>query len=572
MPTGSFGLGGGRLPGGAQRDDKRVASLGGGRANVPLGVVRPPRSASAGSGVPSTAGSPVSTPPPASPTLERGSAAMEASLSTQSLASSTTSSAVDRSLKADTESVSSLQAETGSINNPDPTSVSTPTATAESSPLSSPIIEAALIDEPVPAVPVLRGPLDALRAQESRPTRSGSQLSVSSMLVETGSTASTEDGSEAAPSTAGEMPTHVGDESDAAEPATPTELAPVDEDVERERQEETQRELERYEREETDVTAAGSSTPVVAPVVLPLAAVPLIEEPVPTPSPLESPELDAQAPVQDAPASPKEPASAEITPVPTTELPYLDKAFEPEPASPMGPSGMPQVKCSDCGHLIDLMELADHACAPSNSPPALSSPVMHSPASPVISLHRSRTPPPASPPPAAYQPVPFRTSPSSSFSRPSPSTSRPSSAHSITIPTSTPLARSGSSSSNNSRFASKLDSFVQHPTTLIPDDVYSSDEDGGVGYDLDDYMPDSPTVPVPISPNMPGVGRVSPRSSFDLPEGIEEGAFDEPGFAPARGEEGRRRGKYAITDEDDEEGYEGGVATIVRTTASHRTS
>lgn len=88
---------------------------------------------------------------------------------------------------------------------------------------------------------------------------------------------------------------------------------------------------------------------------------------------------------------------------------------------------------------------------------------------------------------------------------------------------------------------------------------------------MDDLMPDSPTVPNPHgSPNLPGVGRTSPRSSFDLPVGIEEGAFDEPGLERRKGEEGSRRGRWADVGDDEDEAYEGGSATIVRTTVSHR--
>ncbi|KAL8277625.1 hypothetical protein RQP46_009898 [Phenoliferia psychrophenolica] len=435
----------------------------------------------------------------------------------------------------DTVSISSTSV-AGSLTAPDPDSPSL-TESASASPLSSPIIDAVLVD-PTPSQPLLRGPLDSLRAQDARPTRSGSNKSVSSLLVETGSTASTEDGGSVKDDGRDEsvLPTVVGgspQEDHDDEPATPTTSTSADRE-EQMRQAQTQLELDQYEREESDPTVSAS--PAAPSVALPLSTIP-------------------------------------------------DVATLPDVAPAAAASGMPQVKCSDCGGMIDLMELADHSCLPpSQTSPALLS-LSSAPSSPQISFSPSAPTRPITPPAQqsgynpSYQPIPFRTSPASTFSRPSPTTSRPPSTHSISIPPTTPIMNrsqsttSATSSSSNNRFAQKLDSFVSHPTTLIPTDVYSdSDSSSADPYDLDDLMPDSPTVPNPMgSPNLPGVGRTSPRSSFDLPQGIEEGAFDEPGLERRRGEEGERRGRWAdIGDDDEGEGYEGGVATIVRTTASHR--
>lgn len=691
MPKGSFGLGGVRIPSSGSDGHAHahgaapLASLGGGRATVPLAFVskaptpapgsRPVTNrvasdsrpvSSARSSPPPQASTP--TPPAASPKVERAltpepepepepipvidhTTATPTWPRTEMLRSDSNASGVTTP-----GSVSSLYVETGSMTSdvgPDPSSLSTPTPTAgsrttsrASSPLSSPIVDATMLDEDVPrpldldlrSAASLKGPLTSLKVDG--PSRSSSTVSMSSMFVETGSDADAGDVPTPGAGRTTPTPTSIpatpapADDDDVEKPtAAPVETEEEHDDAkEMAREVSTQNELDAYEQEETDITAAGSSSLVAVATVSDWPATDDANAVAPRPT------SEAATPREEPVVEVKEPS----TPPALSNFAPLD-LDTPAPADEG--SGMPTVKCSDCGNLIDLMELSDHSCGPSQRPPALSASQPSSPSitlqqfasppSPAISTSSSshRAPPPDAPSPDVYpdraepyQPIPFRTSTGSaprspSFRTPSPSASRgnstemgrglssssTSSLHSLQsashVPaTSLPTPRSLSTSSNQSRFASKLDSFVQHPTAIVPDD--EEDDAEGDPYDLDDLVvPESPTDP-PASgggyrtsgsssfisvPEGTGGRRSARGASSDLPED-EAGQWEEfdyheavhaPLFNPGSlddagaGGAGRRApaARYAVPtgfDDEDEEGYEGGSATIVRTTATHR--
>ncbi|SGY72791.1 BQ5605_C005g03209 [Microbotryum silenes-dioicae] len=426
VPLGSFGLGGVRrepssgISGAAS--DRRVASLGLGRAAVPLASVTPIRSVS--SGVPSSSptpkiggsnfstrsSSPTATFSPTAPGLASMTSTIDASRqdsaggddagSSAGTPTSSRASSQYGGLSADLKSSSSggsdmlahdrglltrhdsslsvassettaagsessLNVETGSLTSelgPDPKSITIAdllTAGANS-PLSSPVLSALVnpveitVDEPEVSSrwttaggslrafnKPLKGPLDALKT----PSRSRSSVSVSSMLVETGSTTS-EDGDGQSTTSEGPLtpraeeeekpfPTTVGpadDEEESSGMATPN-RSEQDEEA---REQATKAELEKYEGEEFDAVAPRFAED---------------EE--------EKNSVETPAPVVSAEASDSYGDMLDDYGSPTPDQPK-------SPISPM-PGGMPMVKCSDCGANVDLMELVDHVCAPASS-------------------------------------------------------------------------------------------------------------------------------------------------------------------------------------------------------------
>ncbi|KAI5480196.1 hypothetical protein MNV49_001524 [Pseudohyphozyma bogoriensis] len=530
----------------------------------------------------------------------------------------------------------SLTSEIPTIDEAESTAAPFPTS-AINSPLSSPIVEATLIDEEAvpPALDIppsvaggapLKSGLDGLKA----PVRSGSAMSVSSMAVETGSVASQE-GAEST-TTEDVVPSVVGDEEAISPVVSGGKTEAEEEQLEQEKKEQTQKELDEYEKEDTDVTVPPEEVlhitlpkptaeeAITMPAIIvpesPVAPVPVAEDPgveVPvqlatlsppalsTLAPLNDPEQtmprsvtltslqseidDSVAPVSASTSAvvskPEEPTQiADILAVNEVEpaAPIEEKEDEEQHASyssylddyanddeekqraatPVSP-GMPQVKCSDCQRMINLMELADHSCDSSALPPAISS----HPSSPAASI---KSPPM------------------------SPSVSRmlPDAAEGTTPAVQHGMTRSASTSS--SKFSQKMDAFVAQTSSLVPDDV-SDDEFADrpqrpAGDDLD-----SPMDPVGIeTPRRSGSSSRAPqqrRPSFDLPEDIS--AYDDldaaphapiftqkPATTPTKGKDrigrslsgnvgyGTGSPLRGFDDDSDEEGYEGGSVTIVR--------
>lgn len=598
IPTGSFGLGGVRRDpsSGAGGEKGRVASLGGGRAAVPLDVVKgTTRSASPSStagrdgasemrrgGSASSRGSSVdgSNPlvAPTTPSPEPSPPSTPAFLSSLTRADSISS--IDQAGSRTPASISSMNVETGSLKSDsgaDPAGLSTPIATSPvSSPLSSPIVDAMLMPEnPVaitldssPDPPFLRGPVASLKA----PRRTASTLSVSSMVVEHGSEASegvgnleevrTPTGLEGKTFETETFPSTVG-----AEEGTGLGLdveMEEDEDAEKAKEAATKAELERYEREVEDATkplvveevVEAPSDPVEEPAkeVVEEAAKEAIEQPA-----KEVVEEENETPVLLA--APLEAA----VPVDTIQLglsasaasddenhdseggygDFLDEfADEDDSAAGLGPSGMPLVKCSDCSQEVDLLELADHTCAPKSPSPAAPTTTTFSPPRPIPDVPQDDE---EEEDELADPDIGRRPS-----SRPLSRIAVAAVADSPREPTPRQLSLSHSTSS--------LDAFVPQTESLIPDDV------------LDDYgdeAPDSPIAPPSFRSSFP-IPAARPISS-DVPEDLDDDEVEELSSATpmTRSASGRR---LPGVDDSDEEGYEGGSVTIVRQTLSHRTT
>ncbi|SCV69089.1 BQ2448_2109 [Microbotryum intermedium] len=654
VPLGSFGLGGVRrepssgISGAAS--DRRVASLGLGRAAVPLASVTPIRSVSSGGnggGGPSSSttpkigrsnlstrsSSPTATFSPTAPALTSATSTADASsqdsaggddagssagtptssrassqyggLSAEFKSSSSGGSdmlANDRGLFARHDSSfsvassetttagseSSLNVETGSLISelgPDPKSITiADSLTASvSSPLSSPVLSALVnpveitVDEPEISSrsttaggsprafnKPLKGPLDALKT----PSRSRSSVSVSSMLVETGSTAS-EDGDGQSTTSDGPLTPRAEEE----EKPFPTTVGPADDDEETSgmatpnrseqdeeaREQATQAELEKYEGEEFDAVAPRFAEEDEEKS--------LVEAPVPTAPDASTEADDSYGDMLDGYGSP------------TPDEPK-------SPISPM-PGGMPMVKCSDCGTDVDLMELVDHTCAPSTSP----------------SVSVAKTPSSKSfpAPPRVSAPPPGRNSGAMT-----PSASRDDVRRGTND-------RYDSPSASPTRARTEPNAFVPQTESLVPDDILDAydDEDDDImdphaarpaaagttrSWDADlpdDVGPDHDyedlSSPVPLPPHPSAVQ----RDVSDLPEDVGE---DHDALASStatlsassttktskpdslgRGDSDRRRESPksvydmvggATYDSDDE--YEGGSAQIVSVThASH---
>lgn len=182
---GSFSFGGYRAPSSVRERTGRVASLGGGRANVPLLDVKQTRSVSASAHSGPSSPTTSITPPNFSPTIEISDTSTSTTFSFDSPPSRSTSALSGTYTPT---SISSLDVETGSLASDagrDLDGISTPTeASFASSPLSSPIIEAAFMTKSeADTFGALKGPVSALRPVR----RTTSTLSVSSLVVERGS-------------------------------------------------------------------------------------------------------------------------------------------------------------------------------------------------------------------------------------------------------------------------------------------------------------------------------------------------------------------------------------------------
>lgn len=386
------------MPSGDRSQEKgRVASLGGGRAAVPLGVVTTPRSVSAGgsrtprseAGGSSSGNSPVSSRA-STPALADSVATIEAHPTTAPL--SPALSRADSSVGTGAQtpsgvSVSSMSVEGGSYTSeaggPDPNSISLGEMDIAPSPLSSPVLTALVeptvnveqTDLPSPTFPPgpLRGHLEGLKA----PLRSPSSVSVSSMVVEVGDDATegasamdTDDfdtpKTEEAP-----VPETIGDVEPAglgvAESSLEAEGASeVDEEAlaarEQAREEATQMELDDYEQEkETDVTAPRSADSTSSPldahasspstdhsVLLPDT----VDSPDPTDTPPATLETSMADPIESGDESEGGGGYGDIL----DDFAASEESSSSRPASAAGESGMPKVKCSDCSKDVDLME------------------------------------------------------------------------------------------------------------------------------------------------------------------------------------------------------------------------
>jgi hypothetical protein len=374
------------------------------------------------------------------------------------------------------------------------------------------------------------------------------------MLVETGSVASVDvaDTSDDGRSDAGKVPSVIGSETaqSAVEPPSREDTS-QDQAQEAEREVNTQKELDAYEQDQEDPTAAprGLSTPTKP-----------IEGFARTPSPVLStfPPLDREMDDRDPlavtvghpPARMRPLSNAEPEALPADEPDYLDEAIsayetpdanvpppvvsQPPPQESLPPPSpsVPKIKCSDCGTELDLMELVEHSCVPSTSAPALST--------------------------APSSPESYRTSPTSP--------NLPTASMFPEVPADVKRTGSGGSS----KFSQKMDAFVAHTSSLVPDDVDAEDDEDQFVKpaelaDLDDLE----------SPGDKGGFthvRKASEKSFDFPEDIDDDFGDERltregarGTPPAR-TKSLSKSRLPDDTDDDEEGYEGGSVTIVRTT------
>lgn len=557
MPASSFGLGR-RVPSVGLDRSARGVSLGGGRATVPsASSLALPRSVSVGGPPPSIPTvAPVRQSSPVTPTAS--SVIVDVPLlttpaeSTATLplpASSITSPALPQlgaSLSgANTPaSVSSLNVETGSQSSErtELDNVTTPTSpTFDHSPLSSPIIEPgfavpALDDSLSPLAPS-KGPLLALRAGVPRTT---SALSVSSMIVETGSLASegvanldelsvasveTPTGLEEKPIALDILDNALGAVSHAGA-GTSEDGVDVSAEAETLRVKTTNEELKRYEAEsDIDITAStsrpdahsdttpasGSQTPVLA------SFVSFVTAPV---SPLESTPVTPSAAVphtNDALTLPEGTSASvqsgvEVEPSAEEEGGYgdiLDDFAADDTLATRTPhsttASIPTVKCSDCVAEVEMTALPDHVCP---ATPVLAAPA-HSVSSPLDTVAPVKSAELVS---AAPQ------------------------AKTVEVPAS-------------------LDAFVPQTEHLVPEDVEEEEEQAQMGtqhrrilsdesYEnpYDAYGLDSPTAPDSGLPQ--DVEASSPRT---LPKSSSSSS------------------KHEVLDTDDED-EAGGWATVVRKT------
>ncbi|KAK4332809.1 hypothetical protein RTBOTA2_001539 [Rhodotorula toruloides] len=482
----------------ADEDKPRVASLGGGRAAVPLNVVKP-RSSSAG-GSPSTrseAGSSNGGSRPASRAMSReGSSAGQGEETARAATpqgeptpvaspSGSTVSFVEAGRNDLLEavpsgartpgamSVSSMRVETGSIASEGGRSVTeldVAALDAENSPLSSPIIAAVAIPAPsngsltpldasTPSATLPpKGPVEMLRST----SRAGSVSSnTSSLMVQAASTDDEGEGSAVSVDGSSGTPTRevVGLGFDGANDSAQDMTREEYEASEAERAARVKEELEQYERDARDPPAPG--------------------------------------PHQDEPVSsggddgePKEPPILVDDVVERPETPRAKGSASP----------IPGVKCSDCGAEVELVDLADHTCAPAS----------HSAASQPTSTPPAQTEePPLSPAPAVdAAPCPKPDVPEEPLDEP-------------LVDLSSVSRRSSQRSKKQSvGTVDKLDAFVPQTEDLVPEDVldmYGGDDDEveATGErappavpedmpsdDLDDLVPSAPSVPSTASSNM----------------------------------------------------------------------
>ncbi|GAA5862282.1 hypothetical protein JCM3774_004849 [Rhodotorula dairenensis] len=559
---GSFGLApakprsstGGGVGGGANRDRygddrQRVVSLGVGRAPVPLGVVTPRSVSATASPDPSLGGSTQSI---GAPSLSRSSsvsstrpsgvkqarieapAATEGGEETTPVASPTESRegspAARNAAYLDAlppiprtpgaASVSSMRVETGSIASEGRASTTdfevsaSDLPTPTDSPLSSPIISGLTVptsatpsvssaDGIAPAVaPTLS--LNDLKGPLRNLSRPGSVVSVSSLTVEAPSEDEVADASaistKASSSTFGtptpaealasEVPDTEGQTGENEERSRETD------ETEAERIERTRQELAQYERD--------------------------VEDP-PVPSPFAAPgersngDGDGGAPVEP-------PLLREelIDRTGGNDSGQGNDATASLSASPPRKSSpIPDVKCSDCGQEVPLLELADHSCEKADVPVPT-------------------TPPAASTPLAA--PVPVVDAP-----RPDPDVPDEPLEDDILDPDTT--ASGIAARAEESSKADKLDAFVPQTEELVPEDVLDLYDDHDPHVEEDcvgsqglSTLPQSTTNDDKVKRE--GTGGLPRSTSTDLP----------------------LPGRYYTS--DDEDHGEPGSATIVRSPSS----
>lgn len=686
VPVGSFGLGGVRrepssVEGNNNMNKSRVASLGGGSFDsVRTGGGRSSLAGIGGSSGSSNAGSLKeenldNTKISSNPSSSRSSSVdshSNASLNPtgyktptdstppQSISPpSSTDLLDDLPIRTGPGSISSLNVEDGDSVQESGTDTPT-TQSAYASPVSSPIVEPSHFshDEPNPLNlndnkildhSTLKGPVALLR----EPSRTQSVISVSSMIVE--------DGSQATEGVANlsevehidlnekeeeksEIPSSVGEVLDVSEVP---EVHERSEELEKFREEQTKKELERYEEETEDATVIPGlpSMETRSSVTIPASPTEVspveVEEPevredriLKTPEPNEESQPKQHTPVLSTfgtldDGSHEYATSARLNSLSsehtngsdfgsyrdgdrresafTTSLTPKSEASElgeddpllsssargstvstggfqdisinqPEmhrevsihhevsiiPPSP----GMPKVKCNDCSEEVDLMELADHTCAPSFLPPAISSPLPPSPKS----LSSIPTSPNFPDIPLSSDDEPeiagaFPSPKSTRFTTLSPSrlawasTSSPTSAEALESPTTL---------RKKSLASSKLDNFVPQSRNLVPDDVEEDDDEFFKSNSLANHgIPDSP-----LDSNFPS--SFTYMTSLVGSNRMSQVSQTSSGGSSTRdvsgwGSRSSLGGVPGVDDDENEEqDYEGGSVTIVRSTASHR--
>lgn len=691
VPVGSFGLGGARrepssIEGNNNMNKSRVASLGGGSfGSVRTGGGRSSLAGIGSSNSSSNAGSSkeenldntkISSNPSSSRSSSvdghsNGSSNITGyktptdSTPPQSTSPPSSADILDElPIRTGPGSISSMNVETGSVDGDSSVQESgtdTPTTqSAYASPVSSPIVEPSHFShEPNPmnlndneihdSYSTLKGPVALLR----EPSRTQSIVSVSSMLVE--------DGSQATEGVAnlsevdhidlnqkseekGEIPTSVGEVADLSEAP---ELHERSEEIEKLREEQTKKELKRYEEETEDATVIPglpsmetrqSTTIPLSPTELAPAEVEeseVREERIlKTPEPTEefqprqhTPVLSTFGTLDDG--SPEYATSVRLNSLssehttgsdfgsykdgerresaftssltPKSEAselgeddPLLSSSARGSTVSTGGfqdisinqpemhrdvsihhevsvvpPSpGMPKVKCNDCSEEVDLMELADHTCAPSFLPPAISSPLPPSPKSlSSISTSQNHSDVPLSDDDEPEIAGAFPSPRSTRFTTLSPSRSAWASTSS---PTSVEAQESPTTLRKKSLASSRLDSFVPQSRNLVPDDVEEDDDEFFKSNSLANHgIPDSP-----VDSNFPS--SFTYMTSLVGSNRMSQVSQTSSGGSSTRdvsgwGSRSSLGGVPGVDDDENEEqDYEGGSVTIVRSTASHR--
>ncbi|GAA5931198.1 hypothetical protein JCM3775_004959 [Rhodotorula graminis] len=565
-----------RASGGGDRFDvkPRVASLGAGRAPVPLDVVKP-RSVSAGhSPATSESGS-----APGSRVMSREGSTREGSNveepvepvdATPVPSPSQPTSARLNSLSLPSGlrtpgamSVSSMRVETGSIGStssieggPDPADIDVQASLAArdmaDSPLSSPVLAGIAIPAPSEGsissmdgvAPALKGPLDSLRASSPRP---GSIRSISSLSVEAASEdvadlseMSTNGSAYGGASTPTIELTGLGLEHGAGSANGDGERASGEgEAQERARHAQMSAELAKYESDERDPAALG----------------PYQED---EPGGWSSGGENGES--KEPPYARDERDEAELD---------VERPETPKPGARTPTSPIPGVKCSDCGEEVQLIELADHSCARSTLPPALSSPPS-SPPAPEPAILSTHVSPPRTAPDVPEEPL---------------DDDEPPTDDSISTP------RRQKKRSNESG-GEKLDAFVPQTDDLVPEDIldaYGDDhEDDGdeqpaavdaqvasAPQDVADVPSDDlDTTAEPGAPRHDGQGVYDPEPmarSASTPGGAVarvRKASTKPRVQSAYGGSTKLPGRYYTS--DDEMDGEPGSATIVRSPSSQR--
>ncbi|GAA5875461.1 hypothetical protein JCM16303_000638 [Sporobolomyces ruberrimus] len=554
LPSGgSFGLAPARPSGFKDRGGEkgRVASLGAGRAPVPLNVVKPTaRSASAGSlsnartasedgsvgsghaeartGSVGSGGGGESRP--ATPAGTRTGTTDQSSSAPLNdvVPTSTTSTPEGLDVKGFSNllapdgprtpgamSVSSMNVETGSIasegeRNPsendfastlatsdtfDPSDVASldpqPGDSAQDLAASSSSIASSDDAPPTPPALHIRHPLEHLR----EPSRSGSIASMSSLLVE----APPEDTADLdAISNSGRSVTASREGARSVVTSTPQDDGVGEEEGDERRLERTNEELTKFENDEEDPTAYGPGT-------------------------------------QDG-------GNGGLPVRPTWEA-------DDENA------GMPKAKCSDCDAEVDLVELADHTCASSRQTSSVTSPPV-SPANPRIPL------PSASPSQdeQALSDEPLDT--------PLDDVSATPLAGSAILPPPPPEETSEPTRSVEPTPDEpyKLDDYVPQTQSVVPedmdDDLLDFYGDEPVSSPADQQSAAVPTdADVPLDPGEDDVHDVTPSSLMSRSHSQPTARAPKDQASGPRSHSVYLPGHY---DDEDEDGYQGGTVTIVR--------